>query len=349
MPPCICDDGTPSGFTPGVSFGVWGDSGTAGPFGGGGNGAIGSSKFSSGVLGLTLADNNRAAGVFGAGPWVGLAGAVTGATSAPTSRVGVYGTGSNGRSRGAVGVQGDSDSATGVSGNSISGRGVDGDSVSGVGVSGFSERAAGVFGLSLNRAGVLAISNDTGVVSLGGVLAGLFFGDVDITGSLTKGGGGFKIDHPLAPAEKYLQHSFVESSEMKNIYDGVAVCNRNGEAIVNLPKWFESLNFDFRYQLTPIGAPGPNLHVAKPITNGRFKIAGGANGLKVSWQVTGVRQDAWAQANRLSVEKNKSRGERGRYLHPEALGQSPELGLSNRYREMAETRKAEAERKTQKR
>ena len=344
MPKCTCDDGTPSGFTPNAPFGVWGDSGSAGPFGGGGNGAVGSSKLSSGVLGFTLADNNRAAGVYGTGPFVGLAGAVVGATSAPASRVGVYGTGGN-----AVGVQGDSATASGVFGNSTSGRGVDGSSVSGNGVAGFSERSAGVFGISLKSAGVFAISNDTGVLSIGGALAGLFFGDVDITGSLSKGGGGFKIDHPLAPGEKYLQHSFVESSEMKNLYDGIAVCNKKGEVTVNLPKWFETLNSDFRYQLTPIGAPGPNLFIAEPVKNGRFKIAGGSAGLQVSWQVTGVRQDAWAQANRLSVERNKNPNERGRYLHPEALGKSPESGLSQRYRELADTPKTEGEKKRSKR
>ncbi len=35
------------------------------------------------------------------------------------------------------------------------------------------------------------------------------FGDLSITGSLSKGGGGFKIDHPLEPEKKYLSHSFV--------------------------------------------------------------------------------------------------------------------------------------------
>lgn len=129
---------------------------------------------------------------------------------------------------------------------------------------------------------------------------------------------------------------------MKNFYDGIAICNKKGEAIVNPPKWFESLNSEFRYQLTPIGAPGPSLFIAEPIKNGRFKIAGGVNGLKVSWQVTGIRKDAWAQANRLSVERSKSRGERGRYLHPEALGKSPELGLNHPYRAMAEARKSKS-------
>ena len=45
-------------------------------------------------------------------------------------------------------------------------------------------------------------------------------GNVDVIGTLSKGGGSFKIDHPLDPANKYLYHSFVESPDMKNMYDG---------------------------------------------------------------------------------------------------------------------------------
>jgi hypothetical protein len=52
-----------------------------------------------------------------------------------------------------------------------------------------------------------------------------------------------------------------------------------------------------------------------------FKIAGGTAGARVSWQVTGVRQDAWANAHRVQVEEEKPMGERGTYLHPELFGQ----------------------------
>ncbi|MBZ5545107.1 MAG: hypothetical protein LAO07_15730, partial [Acidobacteriia bacterium] len=92
---------------------------------------------------------------------------------------------------------------------------------------------------------------------------------------------------------------------------------------VELPAWFEALNRDFRYQLTPIGAPAPNLYVAEEVKGNRFKIAGGNPGLKVSWQVTGVRQDAWANAHRIRVEVEKPAAERGFYLHPE-LQSAPE-------------------------
>jgi hypothetical protein len=54
-------------------------------------------------------------------------------------------------------------------------------------------------------------------------------GDVTVEGILRKGGGGFKIDHPLAPEEKYLSHSFVESPEMVNLYTGVVVTDEDGQ------------------------------------------------------------------------------------------------------------------------
>jgi hypothetical protein len=151
--------------------------------------------------------------------------------------------------------------------------------------------------------------------------AGYFTGRVGISGTLTKGGGSFKIDHPLDPANKYLYHSFVESPDMMNIYNGVVVLNAGGEAYVELAEWFEALNRDFRYQLTAIGAPAPNLYVGEEIENNRFKITGGATGMKVSWQVTGIRKDPFAEKNRIPVEEEKPAAERGYYLHHEAYGQ----------------------------
>jgi hypothetical protein len=94
-----------------------------------------------------------------------------------------------------------------------------------------------------------------------------------------------------------------------------------------VPAWFDALNKDFRYQLTAIGRPGPDLHVAEEIKGNQFKIAGGKPGMKVSWQVTGVRQDAYANANRVPVEEDKPTRERGRYLNPEAFGQPRHKGI----------------------
>jgi len=157
--------------------------------------------------------------------------------------------------------------------------------------------------------------------------AGFFSGDVDIAGTLSKDAGSFKIDHPLDPANKYLYHSFVESPDMKNVYDGVVVLDAVGEAWVELPDWFEALNRDFRYQLTALDAPGPNLHVADRISGNRFRIAGGASGASVSWQVTGIRHDPYAEAHRIPVEEVKTGREQGRYRHPELYGAPANAGV----------------------
>lgn len=146
--------------------------------------------------------------------------------------------------------------------------------------------------------------------------------NLHVDGTVSKGGGSFEIDDPLDPANKTLSHSFVESPDMMNIYNGNAVLDENGEAEIRLPGWFEALNRDFRYQLTCIGGFAP-VYVAKKISNNQFKIAGGKTGLEISWQVTGIRQDAWANAHRISVEEEKPDGERGLYLHPDLYGQPP--------------------------
>jgi len=154
-------------------------------------------------------------------------------------------------------------------------------------------------------------------------VAGQFDGNVNVTGALSKAGGSFKIDHPMDPSNKYLYHSFVESPDMKNIYDGVATLDTQGEAVVQLPAWFEALNKEFRYQLTCIGGFAP-VFIAEEISENRFKISGGNPGMKVSWMVTGIRQDAWANAHRIPVEEEKPAQERGYYLHPELYGQPPQ-------------------------
>ncbi len=150
--------------------------------------------------------------------------------------------------------------------------------------------------------------------------AGFFTGRVYVAGTLHKAGGGFQIDHPAAPSEKTLSHSFVESPDMKNIYDGVAVIGLDGKAVVVLPTYFEQLNRDFRYQLTPIGAAA-SLYVAAEVANNRFTIAGGTEGQRVSWQITGIRKDAWAQKYRIAVEENKQAADVGTYLNPECFNQ----------------------------
>jgi len=238
----------------------------------------------------------------------------------------------------------------------------------GYGVSGKSSSGNGVYAVSSSGNAVYAVSSSSyGVIGIGDNLGGLYGqsssgyaailnGKVKITGNLEKAGGSFKIDHPLDPANKYLCHSFVESPDMKNVYDGVVVLDEKGEAEIKLPDWFGILNKDCRYQLTAIGAPGPNLYIAEEIisdstitttkhdgshdndgydgsghndnnknNNGsRFKIAGGTSAMKVSWQVTGIRKDPWANTHRVQVVENKPAKERGYYIHPDLYGQPAE-------------------------
>jgi hypothetical protein len=144
-------------------------------------------------------------------------------------------------------------------------------------------------------------------------------GNVDVLGTLSKGGGSFKIDDPLDPANKYLYHSFVESPDMKNMYDGNITTDDAGLATVTLPDWFETLNRDFRYQLTVIGQFAQAI-VASEISGNQFGIRTDKPNVKVSWQVTGTRQDAFANAHRIQVEVEKAPADRGHYLYPELVG-----------------------------
>jgi len=237
-------------------------------------------------------------------------GGIFGSTTS-SSYAGVTGSATN-----SSGVFGTSTNNDGVSGSSSASTysGVEGVNASGTGVYGHTTSGNGVYGSNGN-------SNTSGY-------AGYFYGRVGISGNITKGGGSFKIDHPLDPTNKYLYHSFVESPDMKNIYDGVTTLDDSGAAIVILPNYFGALNKDFRYQLTPIGSYAP-LYIAQEITGNQFTISGGKSHQKVSWQVTGTRKDAYAEKNRIPVEEEKQGDERGKYLYPEAFGVSPTLGVSN--------------------
>jgi hypothetical protein len=107
---------------------------------------------------------------------------------------------------------------------------------------------------------------------------------------------------------------------MKNIYNGTATTNGSGKAVVTMPTYFEALNRDFRYQLTVIGQFAQAI-VASEIPNEAFTIKTDKPNVKVSWQVTGVRQDAWTNAHRIPNEVDKPDEDKGHYLHPELFGQ----------------------------
>jgi hypothetical protein len=176
--------------------------------------------------------------------------------------------------------------------------------------------------------GIFAQSVCWGIGSCDGFnsMAAQFGGDVSVIGNLSKSGGSFQIDHPLDPANKYLYHSFVESPDMKNVYDGTVVTDGGGRATVALPDWFEALNSDFRYQLTVIGQFAHAI-VASEVNNNTFMIRTDKPNVKVSWQVTGIRQDAWAKAHRIPVEAEKDKADQGHYLHPELFDHAGEPSI----------------------
>ncbi len=218
----------------------------------------------------------------------------------------------NSASPGAAGLIGQAAAGTGVT------RGVVGQTHSA------SSGAVGVFGYAIKNSGVNF--GVYGRTNSNAGFAGYFAGRVHVAGNLSKASGSFKIDHPLEPERKFLQHSFVESPDMMNIYNGNVTLDDNGEATVGMPDYFEALNRDYRYQLTGIGAFAP-LYIARKIENGTFHIAGGKPGMEVSWQVTGVRNDAHAKANRIKVVVAKTGDEIGRYIDPVAHGKPRDKGI----------------------
>jgi hypothetical protein len=113
---------------------------------------------------------------------------------------------------------------------------------------------------------------------------------------------------------------------MKNVYDGVATLDSDGSAWVELPSWFEALNRDFRYQLTPIHSYAA-VYVAQEIASNRFQIAGGKSGQRISWLVTGIRRDVWAEKHPMAVEEHKDGADQGKFLHPLEAGHPREMGI----------------------
>ncbi len=323
---------TGSGVT-GTSTGGVGVAGTSST----GDGVTGVSTGGDGVTGNS-ADNSGVRGAGGYAGAVGVGGTYGGIFSGTSYGLYSYGgpTGVFG-SGGSYGVYGSSGSGQGVYGSGQVGvygvtANVNSAAVQGAGgqyaVRGINARTAGVRGESsyvgvwgegpaYGIYGLASGSGGYGVMgqATGAATWGLYsLGNCGVQGTLTKLAGSFRIDHPLDPEHRYLSHSFVESPDMMNVYNGTAVLDGSGEVEVTLPDYFEVLNRDFRYQLTAIGAPSPDLHVKAEIKGNRFAIGGGAPGSTVSWQVTGVRQDDYAKAHPIVVEENKPAEQRGTRL-----------------------------------
>ena len=257
------------------------------------------------------------------------------------SQVGVFGIGPTGGE-----FQGDTYGVEGTAGLN-GGIGVYGRSDNGVAIQAYSLNGQGLFVENGSPDDTAVIQNDgTGYLLLaqstllGGAVLIDGYGNLTASGGIVAASKHFRIDHPLDPANKYLNHASVESSEMMNIYTGNVTTDEQGEARVELPVWFESLNTDFRYQLTAIGQFALAI-VARKIANHSFTIKTDKPSVEVSWQVTGVRQDAYAKAHPLVVEQDKAMWERGFYVHPELFGAPRDSGIDSAHRiEMAKQMKS---------
>ncbi len=360
----------------GTTYGVYGESysgtsGASGVFGlatdtsGVTNGVYGQSdsQEGNGVHGLTTASIGNGFGVLGESLSASGRG-IVGVAWGGGETYGVLGrTTSSGTN--AAGVRGlasaQSGTTYGVWGQS--------ESTAGYGVIGISTPTGGttygVYGRSASTAG-------RGVYGLASAASGLTYG---VLGQATTNGWAvfsngdmgasglkpFRIDHPDDPASKYLLHYSAESPEVINFYSETVTLDEHGEAVVELPHYFAKINTRPRYQLTAVGAPMPMLHVAEEIDEAAlsagatagpgvaapactFRIAGGAPGAKVSWEVKALRNDLWVrnravpmeviangmsiQTRAMPVEVEKQGVEKGTYQHPELYGLSAEMGMN---------------------
>jgi hypothetical protein len=237
------------------------------------------------------------------------------------------GRGVDARSAQSIALEATATNDTAVFAHSDTGRGVDGRSNGAEGVHGETNSATSAAVVGINNAfeptnnatGVLGTCGIAGnaIHGVGGTNAGLFDGHVqingglDVTGELTVlGAKHFRIDHPCDPANKYLFHCSVEAPEMINVYSGNVITDEVGTVTVLLPNYFEALNCDFRYQLTVIGQFA-QAFIAEEIVTNRFVIKTDKPNVKISWQISGVRKDFYAEANPVVVEKEKSATEKG--------------------------------------
>ena len=236
------------------------------------------------------------------------------------------------------GVQGETVSTTGkgvfglASATTGTAQGVAGLAASptGVGVYGLassmstSDEAIGVLGVSLTIDGIGVMGQaDAGGANIGvfGTAPGSGYA-VFADGSLASSGSkSFVIDHPSDPENRLLVHYSAEGPDPLLIYRGTVILDDSGSAVVTLPAYFDDIARDPQYALTAVGAPAPSLHIATKVTDGRFTIAGGQQGLEVCWTVTAVRDDPWMRAHAPVAEREKSDREKGTYLRPELYGQ----------------------------
>lgn len=137
---------------------------------------------------------------------------------------------------------------------------------------------SGVYVRNANHYGIWVVNEDNGMRD-----AARFDGDVIITGSICTSVNGDGTGGNCQAAGSVIEgQALLNPSQAGNI-----TLDENGEATITLPADFTAAYSDFSYQLTPIGAFSP-VFIAEEIQGNAFKISGGSEGVKVSWQVVGL-------------------------------------------------------------
>ncbi len=263
-------------------------------------------------IGVWGSHNGSGWGIYGTSiDGYGVFGLASGTT---LSNSGVWGQSSSSTGRGVVGYA----AATGTGGTSY---GVVGqsDTASGYGVYGLAN-STHILGVRYGVYGNLAGSGIT--VSYG------VYANGNLGSSGTKS---FRIDHPSDPLNRYLLHYSSESPEPQNFYSGTVETDAAGYAWVDLPDYFEEINKDFKYQLTPVNEADDAfvmVMVTRKIQANRFQVRASKPGAEVSWRVEATRNDAYCRQNPPKTVVDKVEPEKGRYQLPVLYGAPSEMGMS---------------------
>ena len=137
-------------------------------------------------------------------------------------------------------------------------------------------------------------------------------GNSVFVGSVSKGGGSFRIDHPL-PEKKdthFLLHSFIEGPTPDLIYRGV-VTLVNGTAVINIDEVSDMTEGTFvllnkRVQCFTTNESGWDLTKGK--VKGNILTITSQNSEstdEISWMVVGERNDEWMQNSDMTDENGK--------------------------------------------
>jgi hypothetical protein len=178
----------------------------------------------------------------------------------------------------------------------------------GIGVYGYSDVGTGVYGYGPTATG----------------WAGWFQGNVNVTGTV------FHVqDNPRDPANKTLSSAAVNASEQLNVFTGNVTTGASGEAAVHLPAYYSATNKDPRYQLTVVGQFAQAI-VAREIEHNTFTIRTNKPNVKISWQVTAVRNDAWSKAHPFKAVQDKPADLRGKYYYPAGYGRPAKDNIAPR-------------------